>query len=727
MLALLLGPSGRGQVAGQGSVSQPPDTTPHSDARLVSERSSVRPGSSVTLALVIDLDDGWHTYWRNPGDSGTPAILDWHLPTGFEAGPVQWPAPERIPMPPLMSYAYTGRVLLLTQVAVPADAPVGKPAHIGLTAEFLVCREICLPAEVTRSLDLRVQRDGGALDPAWHDAFVHARARLPMDAGHWRAEARRNAEGYDLAIHPPEGWDESVAPFYFFVDDATALEHAAPQKPVWRDGVLHMGLRRSPYNTDPDVLDGVLVRTDGGGFDAAGTRPALALPVRVEKSASTPTGSSSDGSGMALAVALLFALAGGVLLNLMPCVFPVLSLKILSFVHHAGGDARRIRLHGLAFAAGVVLSFLVLAGTLLGARAAGAQVGWGFQLQSPAVVAVLCVLLFVIGLGFAGVVEVGASLTRLAGVAGDDHRYRGSFLTGVLATVVATPCTAPFMGAAVGAAMVRPGTEALSIFGMLGVGMATPYVLLSSWPALLQRMPRPGAWMETLKQALAFPMFAVSAWLVWVFGLQTGIDGVGALLVSLVLVGVGAWAVGRWPAATSPRRVLIASRTVALLALVGAVLVGWRGVHASPPLTAGATVEAGGSAATWEPFGEDVVTRHRDAGRPVFVDFTAAWCISCQVNERLVLSQDGVLEAFRAHDVALVRADWTRRDPEITRALASFGRSGVPLYVLYSPEPAAKPKLLPAVLTIGIVLNALDELPSPGGTDTDVGRSNGGM
>lgn len=731
VLAVLFGLCRPAETAGQSTAAAAPDTTPYSEARLVSEVRSVRPGSAFTVALVIDLDPGWHTYWRNPGDSGTPAILEWSLPAGFRAGEVRWPAPRRVPAPPLMAYAYTGRVLLLTDIAVPAEARPGTTAHVGLSAEFLVCREICLPAEVTRSLDLPVATDGGAPDPLWEPAFAATRTRLPLESTTWRAEARPTAVGYDLVVHPPRGWDEGSAPFYFFVDDPTALEHAVPQAPTWRDGSLHLSLTRSAYNTDPATLDGVLERTDGGGFDAAGTRPALALAVPVQKPALTPAASRE-----ALAVVLLFAFLGGALLNLMPCVFPVLSLKILSFVRHAGGDARRTRLHGLVFAAGVVLSFLVLAGILLSVRAAGAEVGWGFQLQSPAVVAVLCVLLFVIGLGFAGVVQAGASLTRLAGVGGGDERYRGSFLTGVLATVVATPCTAPFMGAAVGAALVRPGAEALGIFGMLGVGMAAPYVVLSSWPALLGRIPRPGAWMETLKQALAFPMFGVSAWLVWVFGLETGMDGAGALLACLVLVGLAAWAVGRWPSGVSTRRALVLSRAVAALAVVGAgAAVGW-GTQAAPAAapappgagsSAGAAAGAAANASAWEPFGVGVVDAHRRAGRPVFVDFTAAWCLSCQVNERLVLSRSEVLGAFRAKGVALVRADWTRREPAITRALASFGRSGVPLYVLYPPDPAGQPKLLPAVLTIGIVLDALDGMNASGATPGGADRSNGGL
>ncbi|MCG6956972.1 MAG: thioredoxin family protein [Gemmatimonadetes bacterium] len=755
--ALLFGLSCPAEVMGQEFLSATPDSTPHSDARLVSEVTSIRPGETFTVALVIDLDDGWHTYWRNPGDAGTAAVLDWALPQGFEAGPVQWPAPERVPVPPLMSYAYTGRVMLLTDITAPATAASGAWVHVGLSAEFLVCQEICLPAEVVLGVDLPVSQDGGKPDPAWKKAFAATRDRLPMEGSGWQAHAVTTTEGYDLVVDPPAGQDAGSTTVYFFVLDPTALEHATPQVPVWQDGAMHIALTRSAYNTGPSELDGVLVRTDGGGFDQARRRPAVALTVPVEGVAtaaaggeegapsssagtagreagaatSTPgtAGASAQGSAhvppLRLTLALVLAFAGGLLLNLMPCVFPVLSLKILSFVRHADGDERRTRLHGLAFGAGVVLSFLVLAGTLLGVRAAGAQVGWGFQLQSPGVVAALSVLLFVIGLGFAGVMTAGASLTRLAGVGSGDERYRGSFLTGVLATIVATPCTAPFMGAAVGAALVRPATESMAIFGVLGLGMATPYTVLSSWPALLRHVPRPGPWMESLKQALAFPMFAVTAWLVWVFGLETGMGGVAALLACLILIGFAAWLVGRWPAATTRGGALVTSRVLAGVAVVMAVVAVARGVRAAPTGTESRS-ESVAMSGGWEPFGDGVVEDHRREGRAVFVDFTAAWCISCQVNERFVLSSDQVMDAFQAVNVALVKADWTRRDPAITRALASFGRSGVPLYVLYPPDSAAEPELLPAVLTTGIVLDALGRLDTPGSAYLTAGRSNGG-
>jgi thiol:disulfide interchange protein DsbD len=400
---------------------------------------------------------------------------------------------------------------------------------------------------------------------------------------------------------------------------------------------------------------------------------------------------------------VLLALIGGVVLNLMPCVFPILSLKALSFAGR-GGDRAGMRRDGLIYASGVVITFLAVAGLLMGVRASGAQVGWGYQLQSPAVVAALAALMFVIGLVLAGVFELGTSLTRLGGLGGSGEG--SAFLTGVLATVVATPCTAPFMGAAVGAALVRPAVEGLIIFGALGIGMAAPYVALCFWPALTQRLPRPGRWMETFKQVLAFPMFGVAIWLVWVFGLQTGMGGATRLLFGLLLLAFAGWLIGRWPATVITTRKRWATRALATCAVATALVTG---IAATTAETTPAADADDSAAVKWEPWSAAAIDEHRNAGRAVFVDFTAAWCISCQVNERVALDAPSVRQAFAERDVALMKADWTRRDANITSALATFGRSGVPLYVYYPANRTAEPVVLPALLTPAIVLNLLEK------------------
>ncbi|NIP81848.1 MAG: thiol:disulfide interchange protein, partial [Gemmatimonadetes bacterium] len=682
---------------------------------------AVRPGEPFTVGLHITLDDGWHTYWKNAGDAGNGVFMDWELPDGFAVDSLRYPVPKRIPYPPLMNYGYEDEVVMLATVTPPADAGAG-PVTLAAEADFLVCADVCIPAHTRVSLDLPV-RDG---EPARSDAaplIDRFRDRLPVESGDWELRAARTGSGFVLAARPPEGWDGALGGAYFFPESPVVLSHTAEQPAgTAADGELRLRLTPSEYlEEEPEELRGILALPEGAAFDAAGHR-GLEVVVPVQRgdvawtaesvtpltAPQTPAGAGSGagGAGLSLLVALLFAFVGGLILNLMPCVFPILSLKALGFASR-GGDRAGMRRDGLAFGAGVVLTFLLVAGVLIAVRAGGAEVGWGYQLQSPTIVALLAALMFGIGLWLAGVVELGASLTRLGGFGDGD---RSSFLTGVLATVVATPCTAPFMGAAIGAALVRPAVEALAIFAGLGLGMAAPYVLLSFWPALARRLPRPGRWMETFKQVLAFPMFAVAVWLVWVFGLQVGVGGAARLLFGLLLLAVAAWLVGRWPATTASARVRLTTRSLAALAVVLAVLATGAAIRAAEPPPMGA--EASGTALEWETFSEEAVAAHRQAGRPVFVDFTAAWCISCQVNERVALDTRAVREAFRRHDVALLKADWdwTRRDPAITRALESFGRVGVPLYVLYPADPAAEPRILPELLTQTLVLDALREV-----------------
>ena len=708
------------------------DPTPHSDARLISETAAIVPGEPFTVGIHITLDPGWHTYWKNAGDAGAAIFTDWSLPAGFALDSLEYPTPERIPYPPLVNYGYNDEVVFLTRVHPPADLTPGRDVRLALDAEFLVCEEICIPARASMSLELPVVgASTGAGRSGEASLIAEYRGRLPIRSDAWALRAARTDGGFVLAARAPEGWPGSLGGAYFFPAHTTALDHTAPQSAgLSADGEARIRLTESPYlGEDLDVLEGVLVLPDGVAFDAAGHR-ALEVAVPIEGGAvawaqepTTPiraplaAGEEAAG-GLTLLAALLFAFVGGLILNLMPCVFPILSLKALGFASR-GGDRAGMRKDGVAFGAGVVLSFLAVAAILMAVRAGGAEVGWGYQLQSPGIVAGLAALMFGIGVVLLGAMELGTSLTRLGNLgvrapsAGGTGAAGGggagsAFGTGVLATVVATPCTAPFMGAAIGTALVRPPVEGLAIFAGLGVGMATPYVLLAFWPALARRLPRPGRWMETFKQVLAFPMFAVAIWLVWVFGLQVGMGGAARLLFALLLLGLAAWILGRWPA-TARTRTRVASRAAALAVLIVAILAGVAAARDPEPLPAGATDAA---TLSWEPFTEDAVAKYRAEGRPVFVDFTAAWCISCQVNERVALHTRAVRDAFAAADVALIRADWTRRDPAITRALASFGRSGVPLYVLYPADPAADPVVLPSLLTQGIVLDALASLPA---------------
>jgi thiol:disulfide interchange protein/DsbC/DsbD-like thiol-disulfide interchange protein len=706
----------------------------HSEARLISDVSSIQPGEPFTVGLHIVLDPGWHTYWVNAGDAGHGVLSRWELPAGFAVDSLHYPRPERIPYPPLMSYGYKDQVVLLATVTPPADLAPGTVARLGLDAEWLVCDDVCIPDRDQVALELPVASSPGPPSPD-AELVARARAELPIESDAWQVRVARTDDGFVLAARPPEGWAGSLIDAYFFPVDMTTLAHTEWQEAGEREGELRLRLPESDYlYQEPDVLEGILTLAPGSGFDETGSR-ALWVAVPVEREvvawAAEPVtplprpeaavaGTAPAGGGLTLALALVFAFIGGLILNLMPCVFPILSLKALGFASK-GGDRRGMRLDGLAFGAGVVLTFLLVAGILLGIRAGGAEVGWGYQLQSPAVVALLAALMFGIGLWLAGVVELGASLTRLGGLGTAGGAQPSAFFTGVLATIVATPCTAPFMGAAMGAALVRPAPEALVIFGGLGVGMATPYVMLAFWPAMARRLPRPGRWMETFKQLLAFPMFAVAIWLVWVFGLQTGMGGAAQLLFGLLLLALAAWLIGRWPVSLVSPRVRLVTRGLATAALAGALLTGADATRLAGP--------AGGDnpgALEWEEYSAAAITAHREAGRPVFVDFTAAWCISCQVNERVALQTGAVRRAFAERDVALLKADWTRRDPEISRALAEFGRVGVPLYVLYPADLSAEPRVLPELLTQRIVLDALSELPASPASRAQAGAEAGG-
>jgi len=689
------------------------DVTPYSDGYLVTATASLTPGTVARAALLIDIDEGWHTYWKNAGDSGSEALLDWNLPEGFEAGEFEWPFPQRIPYPPLMSYAYEERVLLPLDLVVPADAEPGSTLRLAADAEWLICEEICLVAE--DSLFLEVPITSGADAPSeWAGIFEETEWALPAEPEGWslvgRADVEADLVGVGVAVSDDFGGTLEDA--YFFPLDGTLIEHTAPQPVAARADTTFLRLARSPYSTElPERLEGVLVLPEGSGFGPEARR-AVAVDVPLQEGsipavAPVMADGAAASAELSLLAALGLAMLGGLLLNLMPCVFPVLSLKILGFVEHAGDDRRTLRMHGYVFAAGVVLSFLALAGTLIAVRGAGAEVGWGFQLQNPAVVTALVFLMVAVALNFLGVFEVGASLTRLGAVGAEQQGYRSSFLTGVLATLVATPCTAPFMGAAIAAALVRPPVEGLVIFGGLGAGMALPYVVLTMRPALLQRLPKPGRWMETLRQALAFPMLAVAVWLLWVLGLQVGMGGAAAVLTALLGFSLGAWMLHRAPPAS-----------VASAAQKGVRFAGVALLLASTAWGVGrfvGTAEAAENAVVveWEPFTASVVDDRRAEGRAVFVDFTAAWCITCQVNKRVALTDNAVKQAFLDGDVALVQADWTRRDDTIARELEALGRNGVPVYALYPADPSAPPRLLPNVLTPGVVIAALEGLPDP--------------
>jgi thiol:disulfide interchange protein DsbD len=678
-----------------------PVKTDHVEAELVSELRHLRPGEPVTLAVRLRMAEHWHTYWINAGDSGLATQIRWALPEGFAAGPIQWPAPQRLPVGPLVNYGYEGEVLLLTDVAVPRELAEGGTVPLAADVEWLVCREICIPGKARVTLALPVSSDPPAPDPRWAAPIRATRAALPQPLDGWSASAKRADGTITLTLSPPRPDMTAPRRLLFFPYAEGVIDNAAPQALAAAEGHYTLTLAPAAQSYgEVRSLAGVLVADPpwpqgaAAMVDAAFAPPAAAAPPAP----AVPS--------MGLALAMLLAFAGGLILNLMPCVFPVISIKVLGFVHHAHGERRRVRAQGLLFAAGIVTAFWAVAAALMALRARGEALGWGFQLQEPAFVALLAFVFLALALNLSGVYAVGSRVAGAAAAVESRHPLVNAFLSGTLATLVATPCTAPFMGAALGYALAQPPAAAFATFTALAAGMASPYVVLAFAPALLSRLPRPGPWMETLRQLLAFPLYLTVVWLAWVLGEQAGVSAMAKLLAALVLLSTGLWAYGRFAGPASAPKRRYAATAAALVALVAAAAIAW------PPRAAPVAAVAADAEERWQAYSARELAEQRAAGRAVFVDFTAAWCVTCQVNKRLVLDTDDVVRAFAGRDVALMRADWTRQDPAITAALAALGRNGVPVYALYPPGAGAEPVLLPELLTKSAVLEALAALPA---------------
>lgn len=676
-----------------------PGDGPHVKASLVAETRSIVPGQPLHLALHQEIEPGWHTYWLNPGDAGLPTTIDWNLPQGFAAEPIQWPIPKRILTGPLVSYGYENDVLLPVTVAVPSKLEPGANITLAGHASWLVCAQICIPEESDVSLVLPVGAGPAAPDPRWSPAFAETRSALPM-ANPFTATAALNGDAIRLDV--AMGDASKLSDVAFFPSDADTIDNEAPQRVETGRNGLSVRLTRIQGKDKPvTALNGVLAFRDRSTGDGGMLRAiTIASPVGT---APPPNRAASFG----LVEALLLAVAGGVILNLMPCVLPVLSIKALGLVKHAQAAPREVRLQGLAYAAGVLASFGLVAGALIVLRAAGAEIGWGFQLQSPVFLAALIYVLFAVGLSLSGVFSFGDRLAGLGSGLAAREGYAGSFFTGALATVVATPCTAPFMAAAIGYAITQPWYMSLSVFEAIGVGLALPYLVLAFSPTARRFLPKPGAWMDRFKQVLAFPIYGTAVWLAFVLSAESGSVGITAALAGLVLIAFAAWIYEAVRMGEGSRRrwglgasALAVAGAIALLAIPEAT---------SAEAGAGEVSAAGGLA--WQPFSQQKLDALRAEGKPVFVDFTADWCITCKVNERVALNDPGVRQAFADKGIVALRGDWTRRDGAITRILEANGRGGVPLY-LYYPKPAPNgerkgPVILPQILTADTVLHEL--------------------
>lgn len=687
-----------------GLASAPLDATPppaasavfrsaHGRATLYSEQRAIRPGESLLVGLEIALDPEWHTYWKNPGDSGAAAIFQWDLPEGFSAGEILWPAPERIPTPPFMTYGFHGRPVLLVRLQAPRVI-TSPSVKIGLKAEWLECKEECIPAIGSFALELPATRGaaeaGGAQNAARERPalFTEALDRLPRNVDVAARAALDDAE-FQLRLQLPAGLDLDESQVYAFVEQQGIVDHPAPQIATRVGDELQVSIPRDFDEAPGEALDVVLTL----GPRAPGS--AVLESWRVQ----APL--TSGYSLLTLLGALGAAFLGGLILNLMPCVLPALSLKVLAFVQHAGDNRRSLLLQAGAFSAGVLLSFWILAGALLAARALGETAGWGYQMQSPYFVFLLTILFALFALNLFGVFEVGLSFSRLGGAAQGMRPLAGAFVNGLLATLVATPCTAPFMGSALGFALQENAAVAFAIFTFLGLGMCAPYFLLAAFPRLLQKLPRPGPWMERLKEGMGFLMLAATLWLAWTLLKSASPNYALLALAAAWIAALGAWIYGAFSRPEQSRGVRL-SAAAAGLALVllaagsGRVFGDIRASAAQSGAQSNPDSNENGPWRTWSP---EAVSALRAEGRPVFVNFTADWCLSCKVNEALVFQSDELWDAMAAANIAALKADWTRRDPVIAQALASYGRAGVPLYIMYDRKGEAR--ILSETLTPG--------------------------
>lgn len=652
-------------------------------ADLISPSASIQPGQPLEVAVRFQIKDHWHTYWINGGDAGLATAIEWDLPEGWAASGITWPEPQKIVTGPLVSFGYENEVLHLVTLTPPDNLPAGT-VLLKARVDWLECEDICVPGQAEVALELPVR--ASPPDPSSHaPLFNQTRSQLPASPEEWKITATLHDRRPTLRITPPSGTtetDPTDSGYFFFPEDGEWMDNAAPQVAKMVDGHILLPLTLATNATLPDRLRGVLVRNDGFAPDGS----SLKMDVEFRQGAA---GDPSPTAGSYLGIVFL-GLLGGLILNLMPCVFPVLGIKVMNLVSHSGQSKFQTRMHGLIFTGGVLASFWALAILLLSLRAAGSELGWGFQLQEPGFVFLLTLFLFAFGLNMSGLFEVGTSAIQLVS-ASPGHGYGGSFLSGILATVVATPCAAPFLATALGAALTLPALLSLGLFTAIGLGLSLPFLALTLFPELTRFLPKPGNWMVILKQVLAFLLYGTVAFLLWVLVGQVEEFTFLYVLFSLVLLALAFWIYGQWQGPEKSARSRRLGTAAALLLLGLAILLGW-------PRS---------SELAWEPWSVSRVKELREEGRPIYVDFTARWCATCQTNKWAVFSSSEVLKTFRDRNVALLKADWTNHDPAITRELKRWDRAAVPFNLLYLPGQE-DPVILPEILTPATVLEPLN-------------------
>lgn len=680
---------------------------------LISESTNVVAGKTLWLAVRLDPTEHWHTYSRWQGDSGdATALSDWQLPAGAVAGELQFPTPTWLPFPgsDLVTFAYEHEVFLPVAIEIPDDfsAPT---FNASVFAQWQVCDEICILGEATLSIELPVSGLNLEADPRWTQAFAQTRENMPLAENAIQALFAVGGERISLSFQADEPIFEGARNVWFFPESKRILKPAPVREVTLNPGmaqITHEQARR--FRVENEQIPGVLAVEDGNGHVQGylvAAEPASAANLSSITALAANAGSDASSGGPGLLMVIFFALVGGLILNLMPCVFPVLSLKVLSFASNSQSEHSEQRLHGIAYTGGIIVTFMLLASILLALRAGGEAVGWAFQLQSPWFIAVLIYLFFSFGLSLSGVFEFGSGLMGVGNNLATKPGYKGSFFTGVLATMVASPCTAPFMGAALGFALSQSWLVAMVVFFFLGLGMALPFLVLSFSPALLKFMPKPGAWMNTFKEFMAFPMYATVLWLLWVLGNQVGVNGMAIVVGSCILLAFGLWLL-------SKRRIVgpfwrNANAALSVLAIVIAFY-----ALQSPMLEArqGGQSYAGDDEfgeAAYEPFATARLEELQAAGKPVFINMTAAWCITCLANEQTTLSTDRVIQAMADKNITYLKGDWTNQDPEISRILDAFNRPSVPLYLFY-PGAGKAPVILPQILTPSLVVDVFSTI-----------------
>jgi thiol:disulfide interchange protein DsbD len=678
---------------------------------LVSDTATIEAGQPFTVALRMQHAPHWHSYWIAAG-TGYPTAITWTLPEGFKAGAIQWPTPSilRDSSEKIVGNGYSEESYLLVEITPPATLAAGTTVRLPAAVEWLMCQDVCMPGDA--KLEIAFTVGAPAADAKWTKAVADTRAKLPKAPDGWTLAASHTDTTATVRLTPKPGNQHQPADLHFFAADAftdyTALNTVTQENGSW--------VITAPLDAAADKstkkLTGVLASSNGWGsgngydglaIDVAFTDGNSAQPSAVSNQPKTPisqpsTLNSQPAAPGSLLATLLLAFIGGVILNLMPCVFPVLAIKILGFVNQSGHDRKKITTHGLVFALGVLLSFWALAGALLILRAGGSQLGWGFQLQSPGFVFGMAVFLLIFALNMSGLFEIGLAATGVGGNLQMKDGYAGSFFTGALATLVATPCSAPFLAPALGAALSLSAIESLAVFTAIAVGLALPYLLLSIFPQAIKLLPKPGAWMETFKQLMSFPLYATVGWLLWVLAGQTKDDDNALLMISFgfVLVAMAAWAYGRFGQAYGKPGRQLAGRVFAAVLLAGGLYTGW-------PKAAEAAPTDGSYQVVWEKWSPEAIAAAQAAGKFVYVDFTARWCATCQTNKAAVFHDGAVLAELKKKNVVLLRGDWTNRDPKITAELARWNRSAVPFNLIYAPGKT-DPVILPELLTAGKVL-----------------------